>query len=356
MIPQATADLYRSNRRRVAALLPYLHREWGLIGEDLELGWQQRGPRITALTSAAIAGAAADGASSVPTALAQNKHFSAPLFRIDPMSFGSVANLAPYGDGSGAAVPLGRHLYGAVIRARSAAADSLDERLLIGRQALDQLVHTQVVDAARSASQVTVAATPRTGYIRYVNPPCCQDCAVQAGRFFRWNQGFERHPNCDCVHVPWGEGEPVGYTTDVPLDQIKDLTVGQRMALEDGADLSQVVNAYRNTPTSKSGRKLRDKMGDYTVEGTTRSGWASYIQREMARQRATVVAETLEQVGRRGYIANYAVRRTGLRPTPDAIYRFAASREEALILLHANGYIVGNISQIAAIGNRLHRP
>lgn len=344
MLPRATSDLYRANQARVAALTLALRSEWALIGDDLDAGWGQRGPRIVALTSAAMVGAARDGVASVPAALAQTGHAVPPMANVDPVIFGTFANLAPYGDGSGAGIPLDQHLYGSVIRARTADAPTSTARLLIGQRALERLVHTQVVDAARSASQVAITATPRVGYVRMVNPPCCQDCAVQAGKWFRWNQGFDRHPNCDCVHRPAHESEPpTGYTQDVDPDDITNLTVGQRLALEDGADVSQVVNAY--------GRGWRKRMGDYATEGTTRRGWHSYVQRELARQRGEILTMTATRVGQRGYIRNYVVRRTGPRPTPDAIYRFARSREEAVRLLAANGYIVGNLSQVARLAS-----
>ena len=41
------------------------------------------------------------------------------------------------------------------------------------------------------------------------------------------------------------------------------------------------------------------------------------------------------------------MRRTGPRPTPEAIYKFAPSREEAIKLLAANGYIVADLSKVA---------
>ena len=57
--------------------------------------------------------------------------------------------------------------------------------------------------------------------------------------------------------------------------------------------------------------------------------------------------ETATSAGRRGYVKNYVVRRTGPRPTPEAIYKFASSREEAVRLLAANGYIVADLSKVA---------
>jgi hypothetical protein len=108
------------------------------------------------------------------------------------------------------------------------------------------------------------------------------------------------------------------------------LTKAQRQALEDGADLSQVVNAHRVGARSKDGMT--------TSEGTTRRGLASRRMRELAAAEGRTLAETSTAVGRRGYITNYVERRT-TRLTPEGIYRVSATREEAIQRLRDNGYI-----------------
>ena len=68
---------------------------------------------------------------------------------------------------------------------------------------LDRIVRTQGVDANRAAESAVVAARTKVGgYVRQLNPPSCSRCAILAGRWYRWNKGFQRHPHCDCVHVP----------------------------------------------------------------------------------------------------------------------------------------------------------
>jgi hypothetical protein len=163
---------------------------------------------------------------------------------------------------------------------------------------------------------------------------------VLAGKFFRWNAGFQRHPKCDCVHIPTTEGGADGFKADVGPDDIKDLTRAQRRAIGDGADMNQVINAHR--------KGARSANGMFTSEGTTRRGWSSYIQREIARQRGVAIEEIATNVGRRGFVANYYVRRVPRRLTPEAIYRVAKSREEAVKMLYGYGYMVGNVSKIAA--------
>jgi hypothetical protein len=148
--------------------------------------------------------------------------------------------------------------------------------------------------------------------------------------------------NCDCTHVPTIEGKAAdGYEWFIGPEDVKDLTVAQRKAIADGGDFSQVINAHR--AESRSANLMT------TSEGTTRQGWASYMKREIAKQRGEIAKETVTSVGPRGFIDNYVVRRTAPRLTPEAIYRVSATREEAVRLLAKNGYIVGPIKDVARL-------
>ena len=264
MLPTATTDLYEANQQRVAALLALLYAQWRLMGDDLDAGWRRIGPRVTALTSAAMIGAARDGAAMVPTALdQQGMEVPRQLAVVEPTRFGRTAS-----DGR-ALAPL---LFSSVVAARAADVGSLSERLEVGRQTLTRVAHTQVVDAARQSAGATITALPGTGYRRYVNPPCCQNCAVLAGVVYRHNAGFDRHPNCDCEHIPTtldGVQRDDGYTEEIPApSQIKDLTAAQRKAIDDGADLSYVVNRRRDafrqrmrTPGEQPGSRYKPRAG-----------------------------------------------------------------------------------------------
>ena len=154
-------------------------------------------------------------------------------------------------------------------------------------------VHTQVADASRLAIGVGVAVREQTGWARMVNPPCCQRCAVLAGRVYSHSQGFKRHPRCDCTMIPThlvGDNPP-GMV--IGSDDVKDLTQEQRKAIADGADFNRVVNSHR------AGRRSNDGM------------------------------TTLE-----------AARRGQRRLTPEGIYKVSATREEAVQRLRANGYLL----------------
>lgn len=332
MLPRAVSDHYRAQQRLIVATLGLTRREWLRMGADFDEGWARVGPRLALLTASAQLGAARNGAAYVPASLAETGGGLAAVGEVIPEGFAGIA-----ADGR----PLDTLLYGAVVKAREANVGSLAERLMVGGQWLDMAVHTTIADTARSAASVAIASSPKTGWIRHVNPPCCQRCAVQAGKLFKYNQGFKRHPRCDCFHIPFAESDPFDPGVNIGPEDVKDLTKVQRQAIADGADMNQVVNSRRG----------RSANGLYTSEGTTRQGWNSYVRRELARQRGEVAKETMTLVGQRGFVKNYAVRRVGPRPTPEAIYKFADSREEAINLLAANGYIVADLKKVAAMAS-----
>ena len=287
MIPQAVSDYRLAQTRLIFTTLALVRREWARMGDDLDAGWANAGPRIVTMTGAAQVGMANLADAYVPATLAEigERVDAEAQFRpqsvvgaqsVDGLTYGSLDSL----------------LYGAVTSARAAKVDSLTERLAVGRARLELLVHTQVSDAGKQAAGVAMFARPRVGYVRAVNPPCCKRCAVLAGKFFRVNQGFPRHPRCDCVHIPTTVAQPGGFGQSVEPSQIKDLTAAERKALEDGADLGRVVNANRK--------------GKRSADGMT----------------------TTELKPNRGQ-----------RLTPEGIYRVSATREETLRRLRDNGYI-----------------
>ena len=319
------AEFQRAQAATAQGVLLLVRRQWDRMGSLDD--WPQIAARTTTLTAAGQFTAAQRGVDYARAALDVE-----PVGVVNPRAF---AGIAPDGR------RLDTLLYSSVVHARNTYA-KVEDQLESGRKWLSMLAHTAVADAGRGATHAQLTATPHAGYLRMVNPPCCQRCAILAGKFFRWNTGFERHPRCDCTHVPTTGKTPDGYVDDVDLSQIHDLTDAQRKAIEDGADLNQVLNAYR--------RRIQDRESYMsTSEGTTRRGWSSYVQREIAKQRAEIAQETVVSVGKRGAVEHYNVRRTSRRLTPEAIYRTTRSREEAVRLLALNGYMVGELKGVARL-------
>ncbi|MCW2757969.1 MAG: hypothetical protein JWO46_1715, partial [Nocardioidaceae bacterium] len=174
---------------------------------------------------------------------------------------------------------------------------------------------SQVQDAGRGVGQAAIVSHPEwTNYVRVLNPPSCSRCAILAGRIYRDLAHFQRHPLCDCQMWPvasWEKAHDAGLVVSARTafrdGQIRGLSEADTRAIEDGADINQVVNAAQGmTRVEMFGRKA-----NATLAGTTtRSQW-------------------------RKDHPNLKVR---LRP--ETIYAEAnGNRDEALRLLRVHGFI-----------------
>lgn len=191
------------------------------------------------------------------------------------------------------------------------------------QQSLERIAVTQIHDTARAAEQVADTANSRIrGYLRLVEPKACGRCIILAGRFYRWNEGFKRHPRCRCTHKPitggWTDADQDPrelFEALSPAEQERAFTKAGAEAIRLGADPASVVNARRGmtTATSPSGRQLltrRDVLGQQVFTTTVGTG------RTRAERRKAPV-----------------------RLMPESILELAASREEAIRLLTLHRYI-----------------
>jgi hypothetical protein len=196
---------------------------------------------------------------------------------------------------------------------------SPERALAAGAIDLDMIVRTQVADAGRVATGVAVAARPRVGWVRMLEPPSCSRCAILAGRTYRWSDGFERHPRCDCIMVPADEDVADDLTTDPrayfdaldEAEQDRIFTRAGAQVIRDGADMDQVVNARSGMATTvrPSGRRRQ----------TT--------QRVFGRDVFTTTVGTTRH-------------RTAVRLMPEQIYLDANhDQDEAIRLLKLHGYL-----------------
>jgi hypothetical protein len=126
--------------------------------------------------------------------------------------------------------------------------------LVAGRMNLDMIVRTQIADAGRVADGVALTAHRNLpGYVRLLNPPSCARCVILAGKRYRWNTGFQRHPRCDCRHVPSPEDAADDIRTDPRLyfdslsraEQDRVFTLAGAQAIRDGADIAGGQRAAR---------------------------------------------------------------------------------------------------------------
>jgi hypothetical protein len=179
--------------------------------------------------------------------------------------------------------------------------------------AVTQLIASEVQDAARSAGQAEMYAQGHERYVRILVPPSCKRCTVLAGRIYKTDEPFDRHPGCDCTN------EPVASLQDAldrglvvtPEDAfergwIRDLTEAETQAIRDGADVTTVINSASGISTAEvNGRRLK-----VTKYGTTRR--AAWRKKNPS---------------------------LPVRLRPESIYKIAADREDALRLLRLYGYL-----------------
>jgi hypothetical protein len=307
-------------------------RLWSTIpaGADFDAAYGTVFDRVLQLVAAGQLAAATDAGTYLRDVLPAVDLPDAPVAAVDPAAFVGVAS-----DGR----PLGSLLFEPVVRAKEAGGGVAG--LAAGGEQLRMIVLTQLADAAREAVGVGIAARPAVGgYVRMLTPPSCGRCAILAGKWFRWNAGFARHPRCDCRHIPAAENRAGDFRTDpraaIESGNVHGLSKASLKAISDGADPGQIVNAYRGMATAQ----VAGQQVAVTTEGTTRRGYASYVRRAIDEQRGTQTPETARQVGRRGRVANSVERRIRPRLMPSEIYRQATDRADAVRLLTANGYLL----------------
>lgn len=135
-----------------------------------------------------------------------------------------------------------------------------------------RIVAALVNDASRTASLVDLGRRESvTGYVRSLNPPSCSRCAILAGRVYRYSQGFQRHPRCDCLMTPTNQTIGPSLVTD-PQEAydkgwIRGLSSMDLEAVDAGADLGQVVNVRRKAAGLKVGSSVAMRAGRLTPEG-----------------------------------------------------------------------------------------
>ena len=222
LAPTRASEEYEAQKRLTVATLAATRRQWARMGSDWDSSFATVAPRLTAILAAAQLGSARQGAAYVPEVLDEQGMAPEPVARVRPESLAGYA-------------ADGRTLESLVSLTllRSKVGGSLDT----GARFLDMVVETEIADAHRASIQLATVARPRTGYVRMVNTPCCKDCAVLAGKFFRSNTGFLRHPNCKCYHLPTTDPGS-RYATYPEPSEITGLTDGERKALEAGGDYS----------------------------------------------------------------------------------------------------------------------
>jgi hypothetical protein len=200
----------------------------------------------------------------------------------------------------------------------------------------NSIVKTGLDDVGRSSVQTAMQARPAVKwYVRMLRGKTCARCAILSGRRYKSSVAFDRHRNCDCVHIPAAE-DARSWTTDTKRffrslpaeEQDQVFTKAGAEAIRLGADPAQVVNAHKGvwTPTAY-GTQVQA-----TLEGTTKRGIAGQRLGEEGFAKTTGLKSS-----------RYAYSRTP-RLMPEEIFlqaeRLGWDRTEVLRQLKRFGYVL----------------
>lgn len=307
MVPDAAKAHYRRMQALQVVTLAAAARAWGRIEPDhLRESWVESMTELEPVVESAQVRAAAFGASYGALTLVQSSgEYRPPAQFVNPRAFAGITS---------GKLPMRPALASPIFTTLSRISEGVPvaDALKSGKAVLDRVVRTSVADAGRLAAGVDAASRAGVGYIRMLNPPSCSRCVVMAGRRYRWNQGFLRHPGCDCVHVQatakmLSGAEAEGLLFDqhayfeslTEAEQDRIFTRAGAQAIRDGADMNRVVNARR---------------------GMTMPGQHKTVELTGNKRRAVAFPNG--------------------RLSPEGIYARAGSREEALRLLEESGYFI----------------
>lgn len=318
MLPPAATEFYRVQQDVSTTVRNEVRRLWRGMGDDFDASWRR--------VAGGVLQVIAEGQSQMALRAVTYNHRVLDDLDIPDQPAGELRPESLVGIASD-----GRRLdtlaAQSVVTAKSAISEgaTTQQGLDAGGDWLQLMAQLQVADAARVAVGIGTASRRNIiGNVRVLNPPVCQRCAILGGRFYRWSAGFDRHPGDDCTMMPVrSQGEAEAFVND-PMDayrngQIKDLTQAQVKAIEEGADIGKVVNAYRGMSTTATKRVLRQNKPAAAPVGVTPGmpDLLGFLPPEVRNRRPELT-----------------------RLTPEGIYQRAGSdRNEVIRLLVREGYI-----------------
>lgn len=297
---------------------------WRKVDEsDIEASWTMASRDFVTLMGALQAKTAELAVDYTVTALAEQGDY------VEPHGF---VNTGRFGDGyAPSGIRLDDYFHAPVLDALHAIKQGASPMtaLQIGMRHLGTLTVLLVDDTERSAAGVSIAQRDDVGYVRVEAADCCDRCLILAGRWYRYNEGFLRHPHCHGRHLPvkgrdkamregWMTDPMKGFESLGREEQDRRFGKANAQAIRDGADIFQVVNSRRGIQQLGQ-RKGRRKGTVYmtTTEGTSRYGWSSMIAEQQGRKQKR-------------------------RLTPEGIYSLARNRDETIRLLEREGYIIAS--------------
>jgi len=328
-IPETALSYAAFQRAEIRAALAATSRLWRRMGSDFDASYAKFEPSLLGVLFTAQERVADGALAYVPEVLGADA--PEPLYASAGERFVGVA-----GDG----MPVASMAYGAVINAKLGVAAGLEPSVALARagQHLNLVAGTMLSDTGRAAEKVSGGAHRVKLWTRMLNPPSCGRCVILAGKTSRQSEAFNRHPGCDCRNVPSTEDtgddartDPHAYLSELSEAE-QDRVLGSKangQAFRDGADMNQLINAYRKAGAVRPGQ-INGQAIKYTREGTTRRGHAYW------------------QMSQAGYVKEQGVFRDGSkyfrvkapRLMPETIYSIAKDSADAKRLLKLYGWVV----------------
>lgn len=188
MTLRAAEEHYAQQAALAALVARRVGQLWSRVPASDVNVWRSLGPQALSLVSAGQLAAATAAGGYVAAALEEQGADIDAEAQVRPAGFVGMPNPEPPAD----LIDLPRIQ---VLQAIGQGATAAAALVTAGRR-LQTYATTLVQDASRQADSVATFARPRVGWVRMVNPPCCERCAILAGRWFKGNAGFQRHPRC----------------------------------------------------------------------------------------------------------------------------------------------------------------
>lgn len=295
MNPKAASEQFETQQRIAAVTAVAMANVWRRVGDDFDAGWANVRPQAIATMQLGRAATIHRASPYIADVLRETGQAAAPVGVLNP---GRFLEYAPNG------MPVSVTLDAAPLKAKHAIAAGMsvmEARALVGRW-LTGTTLTMLADTRRDVYQADIIQRPTvTGYVRMVHAGACNRCIILAGKWFRWNKGFARHPNCYCTHIPAAEKSSGDLTTD-PYEHFNSMdeksqnrTFGknQAQAVRDGADIYRVVNSKTAGMTTVGGSTARgvpnrrtladiyahDKNRQHVISNLEYHGWITGPQK-----------------------------------------------------------------------------